>query len=210
MERKPSDPDVAKPSLLDEGRHPVFDTWDTFSTLDSSTPSADESDWSESLDSSSLAEPLGPINWNALTAEEAEAEWLDLNAWVNWLRGTYGLPPTVVPPMWHRHDELVWELSALHLHWLNSYGPDASPSSPLVWHRDFADARNRLRDWVSACGTRLDRDRPTRQTSWPGEPTAATGAEATVIDRDADFVEFVMEDVTARRLIEAKVGRSTS
>src|SRR5680860_1204973 len=91
-------------------------------------------------------------------------EWLDLNAWVNWVRATYGLPPTVVPPFWHRHDELVWELSALHQHWLNSYDPEGSPSAPLAWHRDFADARARLREWVSTSGTRLDRDRPTRQT----------------------------------------------
>ena len=45
-------------------------------------------------------EPLRPINWNLLTADEAETEWLDLNAWVNWLRATYGVPPTVMfrPP----------------------------------------------------------------------------------------------------------------
>ena len=116
--------------------------------------------------------PQRPINWNLLAADEAEAEWLDLNAWVNWLRSTYGLPPTVIPPFWHRHDELVWELSALHQHWLNAYDPEGSPSAPLAWHRDFADARNRLREWVSTSGTRLDRDRPTRQTTWPGEQPA--------------------------------------
>ena len=58
-------------------------------------------------------EPLRPLNWNLLTGDEVESEWLDLNAWVHWLRATYGLPPTVIPPFWHRHDELVWELSAL-------------------------------------------------------------------------------------------------
>lgn len=110
-------------------------------------------------------EPLRPINWNLLTGDEAEAEWLDLNAWVNRLRTAYGLPPTVVPPYWHRHDELVWELSALHTHWLNAYDTDGSPSAPVAWHRDFADARNRLREWVSTSGTRLDRDRPTRYTA---------------------------------------------
>src|SRR3954447_3021928 len=49
-------------------------------------------------------EPPHPINWNLLTAEEAESEWLDLNAWVHWLRATYGLPPTVVPPFWGSSD----------------------------------------------------------------------------------------------------------
>lgn len=147
-------------------------------------------------------EPPHPINWNVLTGDEAEAEWLDLNAWVNWLRATYGLPPTVIPPFWHRHDELVWELSALHTHWLNAYDPDGPPSAPLAWHRDFADARNRLREWVSTCGTKLDRDRPTRVTTWPGEAPAVPVSEVAVEDRDADFVAYVLQDVTARRRIE--------
>lgn len=32
-------------------------------------------------------------------------------------------------------------------HWLNAYDPDSSPSAPLAWRRDFAEARNRLREW---------------------------------------------------------------
>lgn len=150
-------------------------------------------------------EPLRPLNWNLLSSEEAEAEWLDLNAWVDWLRSTYGLPPAVVPPYWHRHDELVWELSALHVHWLNSYDPDGSPSAPIMWHRDFADARQRLREWVATCGTRLDRDRATRQTAWPGEDAAPSAPEVVIEDRGADFIEFVVEDVAARRRIEERV-----
>jgi hypothetical protein len=148
-------------------------------------------------------EPPHPVNWNLLNAEQAEAEWLDLNAWVNWLRRTYGLSPTVIPPYWHRHDELVWELSALHTHWLNAYDPDGSPSAPLGWHRDFADARHRLREWVSTCGTKLDRDRPTRLTTWPGEdPPSTTASEVLIDNRDADFVAYVLKDTAARRQAE--------
>ena len=145
-----------------------------------------------------------PLNWNLLTADEAEAEWLDLDAWVKWLRTTYGLPPTVLPPFWHRHDELVWGLSALHQHWLNAYDPDGSPAGPVMWHRDFSDARVRLREWVSTCGTKLDRDRPTRQTTWPGEPAAVTALEVVIDARDADIVQFVLADVEARRRIEER------
>ena len=58
--------------------------------------------------------PLRPIDWNTLTADEALVEWGDLDKFVKWLRLSYGLPPAVVPPLWHRHDELIWELSALH------------------------------------------------------------------------------------------------
>ena len=55
-----------------------------------------------------LDEPPAPINWSLLRGDEAESAWLELNQWVNWLRTTYGLPSSVVPPMWHRHPELHW------------------------------------------------------------------------------------------------------
>ncbi|MGN6035883.1 hypothetical protein ACP6NG_10905 [Brevibacterium casei] len=149
-----------------------------------------------------LDEPPGPINWNLLTSHEAEGAWLELNQWVTWLRRTYGLPASVVPPMWHRHWELVWELSGLHTHWLCAYDPQQNGSAPNGWHRDFADTRHRLRDWVAACGTRLDRDRPTRQTIWPGEEETDPIEDTPIIDRDEDFVAFVIADVERRRKIE--------
>lgn len=73
-------------------------------------------DQPDMFDANALPEPLRPINWNLLSAQDLEAELLELSRWVDWLRHTYGLPASVVPPYWHRHPELVWELSALHLH----------------------------------------------------------------------------------------------
>jgi hypothetical protein len=160
----------------------------------------------EDLDGPLPAEPPHPVNWNLLTADEAEVEWIELNRWVNWLRRTYGLPASVVPPFWHRHPELVWELSALHLHWLCAYDPDQHGSAPFGWHRDFADSRQRLHDWVAASGTRLERDRPTRQTAWPGEPRADAVEDVVISDRDNDFVLFVVEDVSRRRESEAALN----
>ncbi|MFT4264089.1 MAG: hypothetical protein QM572_11955 [Nocardioides sp.] len=151
-----------------------------------------------------------PVNWNLLTADEAAIEWPALDEWIEWLRLSYGLPPAVVPPYWHRHDELVWELSALHTSWLTAYHPDGNPSGPLAWHRDFSDCRARLRDWVSTAGCRLDRDRPTRQATWPGEPIRSTGSEVEIHDRYADFQLFVAEDVAARRLIEQRVKQAVA
>jgi len=174
-----------------------------------SRPDPDESDIEDvepdpvvSADEYLQPEPPHPVNWNLLTSDEAETEWLELNAWVNWLRRTYGLPASVIPPFWHRHPELLWELSALHLHWLCAYDPEQNGSAPLGWHRDFADARQRLRDWVAASGTRLDRDRPTRQTSWPGEEAAKSVEDRVIEDRDQDFVQFVLDDVAERRRAE--------
>jgi len=146
-----------------------------------------------------IADDVIPVNWNRLSPYEARQAWMDLNAWVTWLRKAFGLPPTLIPPLWHRHDELVWELSALHTHWLACYDPDASPSAPIAWMRDFADARHRLRDWVASCGTRLERDRPTRTTVWPGEPPEPVASDQAITDRDADFAAFVDDDVASRR-----------
>lgn len=173
---------------------------------DTTTNDVPDSDMDEmnddGYDEQLIAEPPHPINWNLLNAADAEAEWLELNRWVDWLRHTYGLPASVIPPAWHMHPELLWELSALHLHWLCAYDPDQNGSAPLGWHRDFADARQRLREWVAACGTRLDHDRPTRQTVWPGEESRDPIEDIPIIDRDAEFVEFVMADVQARREAE--------
>lgn len=140
----------------------------------------------------------GPTNWLLLGAEAARAALIELDEWVKFIRTTYGLSPAVLPPLWHRHDELIWELTALHQHWMYCYSPDAPPSAPLSWHHDFAVARPRLREWVSACGTRIDRDRPTRHTAWPGEPPVATGDEVPITDRDRDFREFLDEDFHRR------------
>ncbi|SJN44642.1 hypothetical protein FM104_13490 [Microbacterium esteraromaticum] len=148
------------------------------------------------------AVPPHPVNWNLLTAHDLEQELLELNRWVNWLRLEYGLPASEVPPLWHRHPELLWELSALHLHWLCAYDPDQDGSAPLGWHRDFADARGRLRDWVAACGTRRDRDRPTRRVPWPGEKREQEIVEQVITDRDADFVQFVLDQVAGRQAAE--------
>ncbi|PRI10419.1 hypothetical protein [Leucobacter massiliensis] len=155
---------------------------------------------------SDLAAALGqvprPINWRALPPSDLEHELLELNGWVDWLRHTYGLPAQVVPPMWHRHPELLWELSALKQHWLFCFDPQAKGNQALAWHHDFQVARERLRDWVTISGTRLDRDRPTRITVWPGGEadgwTEPSTAEAPVTERTKDFLAFVEEQVKAR------------
>lgn len=180
-------PEPTEPSEAPEFDEPEPDEDDLLDDdLDAGAPTA-------------LPEPPHPINWNMLSADDAEQEWLALSEWVNWLRRTYGLPASVVPPAWHRHPELVWELSALHLHWLGAYDPEQDGSAPIGWHADFAEARDRLREWVAASGTRLDRDRPTRVADWPGEEPTPPGEETVIADRADDFVTFVMADVACRR-----------
>jgi hypothetical protein len=182
-----------------------MDTTDEAPDFDEPEPhqlDEDHYDGRAQVDTGLITEPPHPVNWNLLTAQEAEAEWAELDRWVDWLRHTYGLPAAVVPPFWHHHQELVWELSALHIHWLCAYDPDQNGSAPSGWHRDFADTRNRLRDWVATSGTRLDRDRPTRQTAWPGEQPAEPVKDTLIADRDSEFVEFVRADVARRQQVE--------
>ena len=157
--------------------------------------------------------PLRPMNLNLLTSLEASIYWVDLDAWVTWLRREYGLGATVVPPLWHRHPELRWELSALHTAWLSSYDPEASASAPITWHRELTEARVRLAEWVSRSGTSLTEDRPTQITLWPGE--AGYGSQESwdseltrprpVTDRAADFTAWVEQDITSRSQVENQV-----
>lgn len=168
------------------------DEFDESYDPDSDAPAADDD----------AAGPPGPVNWNLLTADAAEEEWLALNEWVHWLRHTYGLPVAVIPPFWHRHPELVWELSALHIHWLCAIHPEAKGSAMLVWHRDFTEAQERLRHWTAACGTRLTTDRPTRRIAWPGEPDTDPIEDIIIPNREEDFVEYMHADVEARRRAE--------
>ncbi|CAN7388254.1 hypothetical protein LJR044_002375 [Microbacterium foliorum] len=150
-----------------------------------------------------LGEVPRPINWRALPPDDLEHELLELNAWVDWVRHEYGLPAQIIPPMWHRHPELLWELSALRQHWLFCYDPQAKGNQALAWHHDFAIARERLRDWVTIAGTRLDRDRPTRITPWPGgeaeDWTEQDTSERPVTARTEDFLAFVEAQVQARQ-----------
>lgn len=111
-------------------------------------------------------------------------------------------PAPVAPPRRAR----LGAVCPTHTHWLACYDPDASPSAPIAWMRDFADARHRLREWVAACGTRLDRDRPTRHTIWPGEPPEPVATDREITDRAADFTTFVDDDVASRHRKTHKPG----
>lgn len=62
--------------------------------------------------------------------------------------------------------------------------------------------------WVATSGTRLDRDRPTRQTAWPGEDPAEPVEETIIADRAEDFVQFVLHQVAEREQAEEEFFRT--
>jgi hypothetical protein len=153
--------------------------------------------------------PPRPFDWDALDPDELEQRWRTLDRWVDWLRTTYGLPATVIPPAWHRHPELHLELSALHLHHQSAHHPDSPASAPNGWHRDLADTITRLRDWTATAGTRLDTDRPTRQTRWPGDPPHPDPADSPITDRTADFEQHLTDQIAHRRARQLTAQETT-
>ncbi len=148
-------------------------------------------------------DPPTAMHWDLLTPEAAQVEWTVLNIWVHWLRKTYAVPASIIPPYWHTHKEIVWELSALHQFFLHCYHPDKDGAGPITWCVAWAAARVRLRELVTIAGTRLDRDRPTRQTYWPGEKADDDGEEVPITHRETHFKAYVKADIQARR--EARV-----
>src|SRR5690606_38452767 len=131
-----------EPSMSDE---PGGDAT-TKDVPDSGVDQMDDDGYDEPL----IAEPRHPINWNLLRCGGAEAERSEPHRWVAWLRHSGGLPACAIPRAWRMHPELLWERSALRHHWLCTYHPYQNGGAPHGWHRDLADARQRLREWVAA------------------------------------------------------------
>jgi hypothetical protein len=101
--------------------------------------------------------------------------------------------------MWHRHPELLWELSALHLSWLAAYDPEQNAAAPLGWHRDFADAEHGCATGSPPAAPGWTGTGPTRQTSWPGERTRTAGRGDASSRPGQDFVDFVIAEVASAR-----------
>ena len=103
--------------------------------------------------------PPTPFAWAALTPDEERLYLEGLELWVLWLVERYNLDHRVVPPCWRQHPELIEELSALHLAWDGSFSVTAAHDAPLLWHERFANARQRIGDWVARTGCRPDAHR---------------------------------------------------
>lgn len=78
-----------------------------------------------------------------LDADAYDHELRALTGWVDEvLLPVYGREiSTQAPwcPWWPKHREAVARLHALWLAWQQHLAPDAGPSGPAVWHRDFLD-----------------------------------------------------------------------
>ena len=72
--------------------------------------------------------------WRDLGPQAAETLWQELAGWVGWIPGRHPLARRV-PECWHRHPEVVEELTALWLAWCAAYTErDAPLTSAADWH----------------------------------------------------------------------------
>ncbi|GAA1979246.1 hypothetical protein [Microbacterium pumilum] len=105
-------------------------------------------------------------NWRTLRDEGAPVEWKSLRDWVEWLTVRYGLPQSMIPNCWWRHDALVEELSALHCAHRAAFDSRDTGNGPLGWHERFATALPRLRNAYGGGCTERHQAIPPR--SWVG------------------------------------------
>jgi hypothetical protein len=94
-----------------------------------------------------------PWNWRCMTAPEAQVALSALMEWVHWLRHRYPVAHTL-PACWHRHPELIEELSALQWAWRAAFhGDEARPSAPADFHGHYLlGVLDRVRRWGVHCG----------------------------------------------------------
>jgi hypothetical protein len=87
-----------------------------------------------------------PVNWTALTRDEAAEQWSILTGWTDWLRARYSLQERI-PACWVAHPAIVEELSALRSAWVGTYlDPQARAGDGTAWH----DLLDRTLDRVDA------------------------------------------------------------
>jgi hypothetical protein len=72
--------------------------------------------------------------WRTLGPAGREELWTRVKSWVEWIRCRYPLSRRI-PPCWADHTEIVEELTALWLAWVNAYeSGDAPLTSAADWH----------------------------------------------------------------------------
>ena len=101
-----------------------------------------------------LDRPPVPFIWSSLSRDDTQLFLEDLDLWVGWLVERYRLDRRIVPECWRLHPELIEELSALHLAWQGSFALASNYDAPLLWHEHFAQACQRIADWVARTGCR--------------------------------------------------------
>lgn len=87
------------------------------------------------------AEPLAPVSWPALTAEEAATVWAELADWIDRvLVGWYAITRAQLPDCWPLHRPVLLELTWLHSTYQEAHAPGARATLAADWHTRWRPA----------------------------------------------------------------------
>jgi hypothetical protein len=129
------------------------------------------------------------VCWDDLPADEYTSTLADLADWIGWLRGTYRIPATVIPPCWFTHPALREDIGHLWTGWLLTRHPDAGVGMiGLDWDQRREAAINRLREATAITGCTASRHQA------EPDPAAAIPAAVEQLWRDH------LDDQTMRRV----------
>jgi hypothetical protein len=98
------------------------------------------------------------VCWDDLPADEYTHRLAELADWIGWLRSTYRVPATVVPPCWFTHPSLREDIGHLWTGWLLTRHPDAGVGMiGLDWDQRRDAAISRLREATAITGCTASR-----------------------------------------------------
>jgi hypothetical protein len=113
------------------------------------------------------------VCWDDLPADAYTHTLADLADWIGWLRATYRIPATVIPPCWFTHPALREDIGHLWTGWLLTRHPDAGVGMiGLDWDQRRDAAINRLREATAITGCTATRHQAEPEPV-PATPTAA-------------------------------------
>jgi hypothetical protein len=93
------------------------------------------------------------VCWDDLIPDTYTQQLADLADWIGWLRATYRIPATVLPPCWFTHPALREDIGHLWTGWLLTRHPDAGVGMiGLDWDQRREAAINRLREATAITG----------------------------------------------------------
>lgn len=144
------------------------------------------------FDAGDLGDVAAPTHWPSVPSADAAAEWDELRAWVEALKGRFAhLDHHVIPRCWWAHNDHVEALSALRDHERSSFAPTAPATAPADWFRALRDIAALLKAWTAdlGCGpTHTDPPTPLRAVD------------------DSEWDRFVTGDVARRA--EAEIDQA--
>lgn len=137
------------------------------------------------------------VCWDDLDPSTYNRQLTELADWIGWLRATYRIPATVIPPCWFTHPGLREDIGHLWTGWLLTRHPDAGVGMiGLDWDQRRDATISRLREATAITGCTATRHQP--------EPEPADRAPKGIYDLWQDHINAESEDrarATARKAV---------